>query len=333
MTSHIRPISRVLLLRKHARSFAAVSSNSPAPSMSTVGPYEVFDRNVKRMQRNRAALREGGTRSRTVDYVRDEVAGRMMERFLDIKRNFNTVLDLGSGPGHLSKLLEKDKVQKSIMLDSSVATLYRDPDSEFEVEVERIHVDEENLLSSVEPDSQEAILSCLGLHWVNDLPGTLVQIQKALKPDGLFLGAMFGGDTLFELRTSLQLAEIEREGGISPHISPMTDTRDISNLLGRAGFNMLTVDIDEVKVAYPSMWELMEDLQDMGENNAVIERRNVLRRDTLAAASAIYKEMHGSGESVPATFQIIYMIGWKPDQSQPKPLERGSGKVNLKDVL
>ncbi|KAJ3514245.1 hypothetical protein NLJ89_g2484 [Agrocybe chaxingu] len=149
-------------------------------------------------------------------------------------------------------------------------TLNRDPDSEFEVKVERVHGDEENLMKIVSPDSQEAVVSCLSLHWVNDLPGALVQIQKALKPDGLFLGAMFGGDTLFE--TSLQLAEVEREGGISPHISPMTDTRDISNLLGRAGFTMLTVDIDEVKVAYPSMWEVMEDLQDMGEGNAVIGR-------------------------------------------------------------
>ncbi|PPQ66744.1 hypothetical protein CVT26_009545 [Gymnopilus dilepis] len=338
MRTQIRTLSNVLCRTRHVRAFAAVSSNSPPPSMNTVGPYEVFDRKVKRMQRERAALREGGARSRTVDYVREEVANRMMERFLDIKRDFNAILDLGSGPGHLSKLLEKDKVQKSIMFDSSgnvddswcylylsmnsVATLYRDPDSDFEVEVERIHGDEENSLAYVEPNSQEAILSC-----------ALVQIQKALKPDGLFLGAMFGGDTLFELRTSLQLAEVEREGGISPHVSPMTDTRDISNLLGRAGFNMLTVDIDEVKVAYPSMWELMEDLQDMGENNAVIGRRNYLHRDTLAAASAIYKELHGSSDSVPATFQIIYMIGWKPDPSQRKPLERGSGQVNLKDVL
>ena len=116
-----------------------------------------------------------------------------------------------------------------------------------------------------------------------------MQIKEALKPDGVFLGALFGGDTLFELRTSLQLAEVEREGGISPHISPMTgmlprlsqhcvsltrhsDSRDMSNLLGRAGFTLLTVDVDEVKVAYPSMWELLEDLQDMGESNAVVGR-------------------------------------------------------------
>jgi NADH dehydrogenase [ubiquinone] 1 alpha subcomplex assembly factor 5 len=167
-------------------------------------------------------------------------------------------------------------------------------------------------------------VSCLSLHWINDLPGMtcitfmaqphlepfwlgiLVQIREALQPDGLFLGAMFGGETLFELRlqllrqallsandlfrrTSLQLAEVEREGGISPHISPMTgwfiavpsqysefyvwaDTRDVSNLLSRAGLTLLTVDIDEVKVGYPSMWELMEDLKYMGEGNAVVGR-------------------------------------------------------------
>ncbi|KAF5321083.1 hypothetical protein D9619_000557 [Psilocybe cf. subviscida] len=327
------PRLRLPLVSRHARPLATNASNAPPPSFTTVGPYEVFDRSVKRLQRDRAARRDG-ERSRVVDYVRDEVADRMMERFMDIKRTFGTVLDVGSGPGHFSKLLERDKVQKSIMLDSSSSTLSRDPDSEFEVEIQRIHGDEENLLQLIEPSSQEAVVSCLSLHWVNDLPGTLVQIQKSLKPDGLFLGAMFGGDTLFELRTSLQLAEVEREGGISPHVSPMTDTRDVSNLLARAGFTMLTVDIDEVKVAYPSMWELMEDLQDMGENNAVIGRRDIIHRDTLLAASAIYKEMYGSEDgTVPATFQIIYMIGWKPAPNQPKPLERGSGKTNLKDVL
>ncbi|KAF8806275.1 S-adenosyl-L-methionine-dependent methyltransferase [Phlegmacium glaucopus] len=327
-------LSRKCPPQNYARSYAAVSSSSPIPTTNTVGPYQVFDRHAKTIQRDRAALREQGKRSRTVDYVRDEVAERMLERFLDIKRTFGTVLDLGSGPGHFSKLLERDKVQKSIMLDSSLATLNRDPDSEFEVDIERTHGNEENILDIIPSDSQEAVVSCLSLHWVNDLPGALVQIRKALQPDGLFLGAMFGGDTLFELRTSLQLAEVEREGGISPHISPMTDTRDISNLLSRAGFTLLTVDIDEVKVAYPSMWELLEDLQDMGEGNAVIGRRNLIHRDTLAAASAIYKEMHADTlGNVSATFQIIYMIGWKPAPSQPRPLDRGTGKVNLKDVL
>ncbi|KAG6861845.1 hypothetical protein C0995_011142 [Termitomyces sp. Mi166 len=300
----------------------------------TFGPYQVFDRNVKRIQKDQAATRDGGERSRTVDYVREEVADRMMERFLDIKRKFNTILDLGSGSGHFSQLLELDKTKKCIMVDASEKILHRDPDSEFEVAIERIHAEEEDLLQVVEPDSQEAIVSCLSLHWVNDLPGVLVQIREALKPDGLFLGAMFGGETLFELRTALQLAEVEREGGISPHVSPMTDTRDVSNLLGRAGFTLLTVDIDEVKVAYPSMWELLEDLSDMGEGNAVIGRRNMIKRDTLAAASAIYKELHGNEDgTIPATFQVIYMIGWKPAPTQPKPLDRGTGKINLKEIL
>ncbi|KAG6850925.1 hypothetical protein H0H93_006751 [Arthromyces matolae] len=321
------------------RGFAAIASSSPHARTGTVGPYQVFDRSVKNIQRDMAATRDGGNRSRTVDYVRDEVADRMMERFLDIKRNFNSILDLGSGPGHFSRLLESDKTKKCIMVDASKATLHREPDSEFEVEIERIHAEEEDLLQVIEPGSQEAVVSCLSLHWVNDLPGVLVQIRESLKPDGLFLGAMFGGETLFELRTALQLAEVEREGGISPHVSPMTaegdlDTKDVSNLLGRAGFTLLTVDIDEVKVAYPSMWELLEDISDMGEGNAVIGRRNMIKRDTLAAASAIYKELHGNEDgTIPATFQVIYMIGWKPAPTQPKPLDRGSGKVHLKEVL
>ncbi|TBU28754.1 S-adenosyl-L-methionine-dependent methyltransferase [Dichomitus squalens] len=315
------------------RTLASVSPSS-AINPNSVGPFQVFDRNAKRMQKDRSAVRDGGERSRTVDYVRDEVADRLVERMQDIKRKFNKILDLGSGPGHFSKLLDSEITQKVLMLDSSEKLLHRDSDEEFDVQVERIHADEENLLQVVPRDSQEAIVSCLNLHWVNDLPGVLVQIKEALKPDGVFLGAMFGGDTLFELRTSLQLAEVEREGGISPHVSPMTDSRDMSNLLGRAGFTLLTVDVDEVKVAYPSMWELLEDLQDMGESNAVVGRRHYIHRNTLTAASAIYKELHGHEDgTVPATFQVIYVIGWKPAPNQPQPLERGSAETSLKEAL
>ncbi|KAJ3997782.1 S-adenosyl-L-methionine-dependent methyltransferase [Lentinula boryana] len=366
-----RSLTKARLLRTQTRGYATISSSGPSPSLTThtLGPFQVFDRETKRKQRDTAAHKNGGASSRTVEYVRDEIADRMMERlevpllsppplrpfqysFQDIKRKFSTIVDLGSGSGHFAKLLDPSTTRKCIMIDSSHGALHRDPDSEFEVEVERIHADEENLLQVINPNTQEAIVSCLSLHWVNDLPGILIQIKEALQPDGLFLGAMFGGETLFELRTALQLAEVDREGGISPHVSPMTDTRDVTNLLGRAGFTLLTVDIDEVKVAYPSMWELMDDLRDMGESNAVLGRRHIIHRDTLAAASAIYKgqptfiphptfadiaylvELHGNEDgTIPATFQVIFMIGWKPAPTQPKPLERGSGKTNLKDVL
>ncbi|KZV70294.1 S-adenosyl-L-methionine-dependent methyltransferase [Peniophora sp. CONT] len=325
-----RSLSRSL--RVPLRTYASASTAPINPN--SVGPFEVFDRNAKRMQRNLAALRENGDRSRTVDYVREEVADRLVERFMDIKRTFSNVLDLGSGAGHFAQLLEKHKTGNITMFDMSEKLLHRDSDEAFDVPVHRKVVDEEFLLDHVPRNSQEAITSCLSLHWVNDLPGVLIQAKEALKPDGVFVGALFGGDTLFELRTALQLAEVEREGGISPHISPMADPRDMSSLMNRAGFTLLTVDVDEVKVHYPSMWELLEDLQDMGESNAIVGRRNFMHRDTLAAASAIYQALHGEADgTIPATFQVIYLIGWKPDPSQRKPLERGTGETNLQDVL
>ncbi|KAI0030524.1 S-adenosyl-L-methionine-dependent methyltransferase [Vararia minispora EC-137] len=318
--------------RLPSRAFASASSSSINPN--AVGPFEVFDRKVKRIQKNRAAEHDAGESSRLVDYVREEVADRMAERFMDIRRKFDHVLDLGSGAGHFSQLLERDKVKRITMLDLSRSMLHRDSDEYFDVPVERRVVDEERLLKDIPRFSQEAITSCLSLHWVNDLPGVLVQVNEALRPDGVFIGALFGGDTLFELRTSLQLAEMEREGGISPHISPMADPRDMSSLMSRAGFTLLTVDVDEVKVGYPSIWELVEDLRSMGESNAIIGRRHFLHRDTLAAASAIYKALHAEVDgTLPATFQIIYLIGWKPDASQKAPLKRGTGEKNLQDVL
>jgi NADH dehydrogenase [ubiquinone] 1 alpha subcomplex assembly factor 5 len=163
----------------------------------------------------------------------------------------------------------------------------------------------------------------------------LWQIQNVLKPDSPYIGAMLGGDTLFELRTSLQLAEQERRGGLSPHVSPMADVRDIGGLLQKAGFKMLTVDVDDIIVDYPDMFALMQDLQAMGEGNAVIGREmGPISRDVLLAAEAIYHQLHGNEDgSIPATFRIIYMIGWREGENQPQPLARGSGQVNLKDIL
>jgi NADH dehydrogenase [ubiquinone] 1 alpha subcomplex assembly factor 5 len=186
-----------------------------------------------------------------------------------------------------------------------------------------------------EPGTFDLVLSSLSLHWINDLPRVLTQINNVLKPDCPFIGAMLGGDTLFELRTSLQLAEQERKGGISPHVSPLADVRDVGGLLQRAGFKMLTVDVDDIIVDYPNTFALMEDLQAMGEGNAVLGREmGPISRDVLLANEGIYRELHGNEDgTIPATFRIIYMIGWHDDPAQAKPLPRGSGDVNLKDIL
>lgn len=147
---------------------------------------------------------------------------------------------------------------------------------------------------------------------------------------------MFGGDSLFELRTSLQLAEVERRGGVGAHVSPLADVRDMGGLLQRAGFRLLTVDVDDIVVEYPSMFALMQDLQAMGESNCTLTREiNGLKRDVLLAGEGIYRELHGSKEegTIPATWRVIYMIGWSRGEGQPEPLERGSGVVSIKDVL
>lgn len=247
-------------------------------------------------------------------------------------------MDLGAGSGHVSKHLDTDICQSVLNCELSEKLLFRDQHLSKESQVSVVkyqQMDEEHL--TFPPNSLEAVVSSMSMHWVNDLPGTLSQIHRALRPDAPFIGAMMGGDTLFELRCSLQLAEQERKGGLSPHISPFATAPDLSGLLLRAGFSLTTVDIDEIVVQYPSMFELIEDLKAMAENSALIGRKPVLSRDVLMAASAIYQEMYGKTDengvkSVPATFQVLYMIGWKPDPRQPKPLARGSGKVSMKDI-
>ena len=146
---------------------------------------------------------------------------------------------------------------------------------------------------------------------------------------------MLGGDSLFELRTSLQLADLDRRGGVSTHVSPLADTRDIGGLLTKAGFKLLTIDVDDIIIDYPSVFALMTDLQAMGESNAALTaEKSGLRKEVLAATEAIYRELHGEGgENIPATFRIIYMIGWTEGEGQAKPLARGTGQLNMKDIL
>lgn len=285
--------------------------------------------------------------------ARTKPAGRLSEgRGRHTGFGETVVLDLGANSCNLARALVRDnpaphpaipesaplstRISELLAAESSESLLYRDADHEFNKKINitrQVLQDEESI--PFEPESFDLVMSSLSMHWINDLPGVLSQINSVLKPDSPFVGAMLGGDTLFELRTSLQLAEQERRGGISPHVSPLADVRDVGGLLQKAGFKMLTVDVDDIIVDYPDTFALMEDLQAMGESNAILGREmGPIRRDVLVANDAIYRALHGNEDgSIPATFRIIYMIGWKEGENQPKPLPRGSGEVNLKDIL
>ncbi|RPB15363.1 S-adenosyl-L-methionine-dependent methyltransferase [Morchella conica CCBAS932] len=329
----------LLPARLSQRRFLATASNPNAPPT-----FQVFNRAVKRLQRDRAAANKEA--SRNVDYLKDEVADRLVERILLINRPLPRVLDLGAGACHIARSLTKprpdepapvaSRISHLICTDMSPALLHRDADAPWntELSIERIVADEESPLPFAE-SSLDAVVSSLSMQWINDLPGALSQVRHLLKPDAPFVAAMVGGDTLFELRTSLQLAESERLGGVSPRVSPLADVRDVGGLLQTAGFTLLTVDVDDIVVGYPDVFALMADLGAMGEGNAVLGRKEgPVGRDVLVAAQAIYRELHGNEDgTLPATFRIIYMIGWKASENQPKPLPRGSGQISMKDIL
>lgn len=226
----------------------------------------IFDRQAKVLQRERAARASDVA---VYDYLKEEVGYRLADRIFDIKRKFRLAVDLGCGRGYVAKHIDSEYVEELVVCDMS-PTWLQQVSCPLNVKVKREVVDEECL--PFEPASLDLVTSSLSMHWVNDLPGAFRQIINCLKSDGVFIGAVFGGDTLYELRSSLQLAELERHGGIAPHISPFTEIRDIGSLLTRAGFTMLTVDTDEIVVCYPSMFELMWDLKGMGESNAVYNR-------------------------------------------------------------
>jgi SAM-dependent methyltransferase len=181
----------------------------------------------------------------------------------------------------------------------------------------------------------DLVLSLLSLHWVNDLPGALLQAHRALKPDGLFLAAMLGGETLYELRACLLQAEGDIAGGVSPRVSPVAELRDVAGLMQRAGFALPVADADTVTVNYKNPLRLLTDLRAMGESNALIERsRAPLRRDVLMRALELYSDRFGYADGrVPATFQVIYLTGWRPHGSQPQPLRPGSAAARLAEAL
>jgi len=190
--------------------------------------------------------------------------------------------------------------------------------------------DEETLPFASE--SFDLVVSALSLHAVNDLPGALVQIRNVLKPDGLFLAALFGGATLSELRTAFALGESEVLGGISPRVAPMADVRELGGLLQRAGFALPVADSERTVVRYGAFATLVDDLRALGETNALSDRvRTFLRRDVLAAAIGSYPADEDG--RLKATFEIVYLTGWAPHESQQKPLKPGQARTRLADAL
>lgn len=287
----------------------------------------VFNRTQVRHHRDRAAAHLDAH-----DFLLIEAAERLVDRLSDITRRFPLALDLGCRGGVLAKVLgTRGGVETLIQSDISYAMAARartrQPGGLTLV------ADEEAL-----PFGQAAfdlVISNLALHWVNDLPGTLVQIRHALKPDGLFLASMFGGGTLAELRASMTAGELAEEGGVSPRVSPFADIRDVGALLQRAGFALPVVDTETITVSYEDPVRLLGDLRGMGETNAVEKRRHGFsRRGMFAAALSHYRENFTDADGrVPASFEVLTMTAWAPDASQPKPLARGSGAISLTDVL
>ncbi len=222
--------------------------------------------------------------------------------------------------------METGRLTHLIHADSSAAMARRAPRPHFVM-------DEEHL--AIGDGQVDFIASALALHRVNDLPGALIQIRRALRPDGLFLGAMLGGETLKELRTAFAEAENEIEGGISPRVAPFADVRDMGGLMQRAGFALPVVDVDRHSVTYATPFALLRDLRGMGETNALMDRRKQpLRRATLLRMAEIYAQRFSTPEGrVHATFQIGYLSGWAPHEAQQQPLKPGSAAQRLADAL
>jgi NADH dehydrogenase [ubiquinone] 1 alpha subcomplex assembly factor 5 len=297
-------------------------------TQATDSPY-VFDRAAVRRHRDRAAaLRDGGGE----DFLHREVAGRLVERLDEVRRNFAKVLELGCHRGALTgRLAGRPGIETLIAADLSPACAALT--AETNAHVLGLAADEEALPFAA--GAFDLVASNLALHWVNDLPGALIQIRRALKPDGLLLAAFLGGGTLAELREVLMTAELEVEGGASPRVSPFADVRDAGALLQRAGFALPVVDRDRITVTYESALALMADLRAMAESNAVAERlARFSRRETLMRAGALYQERFGDGDGrIAASFEVIYLTAWAPSAAQPKPLAPGSATASLADAL
>jgi SAM-dependent methyltransferase len=277
----------------------------------------IFDRQVLRARRQRAAALGPST------FLLDRVAEDVADRLAAVLRRFERAADLGTPTDALRRVLaESGKVGTVIAAGG------------FKSGTDHAVVADEEALPFAD-GSLDLVVSALALQLVNDLPGTLIQIRRALRPDGLLLAALLGGDTLTELRQAFTQAEAEVEGGASPRVAPFADLRDLGGLLQRAGFALPVTDVDRVVVRYASPLALMHDLRRMGATGVLADRRRQpLRRATLARMSEIYGERFADPDRrIRATFEIVWLSGWSPHESQQQPLAPGSARHRLADAL
>jgi SAM-dependent methyltransferase len=267
----------------------------------------LFDGALLRARQNRARRLEPAT------FLLDRIAEDMAERLSAVMRDFNHAADIGT-PGEALRNALAGRLARCARVDLPIG---------------------ESEPLSIQPETLDLAVSALALQFVNDLPGVLAQIRRALRPDGLLLAAMIGGDTLTELRQSFAAAEAELEGGASPRVAPFADLRDIGALLQRAGLALPVTDVDRIVVRYDSAFDLMRDLRRMGATNVLMERRRIpTRRATMLRMAEVYAERFADPDGrIRATFDVIWLSGWAPHESQQKPLRPGSGKASLEAAV
>ena len=282
-------------------------------------PVQIFDRALLRRRRARAAALGPAT------FLLDRVANDLAERLAAVLRRFDLALDLGT-PG--------EAVRLALHGSGAVGTVIRADAAATRASADKIVAADEEALP-LAAGALDLVISALALQFVNDLPGALVQIRRALKPDGLFLAALVGGDTLTELRQAFAAAESEVEGGAAPHVAPFADLRELGALLQRAGFALPVTDVDRLCVRYESVLALMHDLRRMGATNALTARRRTpLKRATLHRMADIYAQRFADPDGrLRATFEIVWLSGWAPHDSQQQPLKPGSAQTRLADAL
>ena len=287
-----------------------------APQSPSEGPPRIFD-----AVRRQARLARSAARFPQADFLHARAAANAAESLEAILRDFPVSVDLSAHPGVFDAAVRSsDAAGRVGPIQTPVSLAQRAAPG----------ADALPLADA----STDLIVSLLTLHWANDLPGALAQIRRALKPDGLFIGTLFGAGTLKELRAVLTEVELEERGGAQARVSPFADGYDGAALLQRAGFALPVSDVDRFTVRYADLFALIRDLRAMGETNVLHGSVRPLSRRIVARAAALYAERYGLDDGrIPATFEIIHLAGWKPHDSQQKPLPRGSAKMRLADAL